>query len=375
MGLQIIEVNDKAALKKFIRLPYRIYKDDDKWIPPLLQDEKTYWTTHPGFRKNDVKLLMAIQDGKPAGRIAVMIPHAYNEKNQVHFARFFGLEAVDDAAVWDALLQAAENYALSQGATHIHGPLGFNNLDHNGLLVDGFQWPQVLVSVYHKPYYKEHLERLGYTKEIDWVENRMTLSDEAVNKGRKGAMLVKRRYGIEAWQAGNKEELIRQSEKLFEVYNEGFAGLPYMVPLDEEDIEFYKDSYLKAISPEWTFFARDTKHDNRIVGVMITLPSLGDALRKAKGKWFPFGIFHLIKALRRPKEIDIGIIATLPEYFNKGPAVVIFDRFHQVMQRHGVKVFETGGVFETNSNVLSNWKNYDTIQHKRKRVYGKDIEK
>jgi len=373
MALTLTEVNDRKSLRDFIRLPYRIYRDDPHWIPPLLRDEKKYWTRHPGFRKTDVRLFLVRKDGKPAGRIAAMIPRAYNEKNGVRYARFFAVEAVDDAAVWDSLFQAAENFARSQGAVRIHGPLGFNNLDHNGLLVEGFDRPQVLVSVYHKPYYKQHLERLGYAKEIDWVENRMTLSDEAVNKGRKGAMLVKRRYGIEAWQASSKKELLQRTREIFDVYNQGFAHLPYMVPLDDEDIDFYKESYLSVLSPEWTFFARDTKNNNRLVGLMITIPSLGDALRKAKGRLFPFGLFHLIKALRKPKEIDIGIIATLPEYFNKGPAVVIFDRFHQVMQRHGVRHFETGGVFETNHNVLSNWKNYDTVQHKRKRVYGKDL--
>ncbi len=371
--MQIKEITSSKDLKKFIRLPYAIYQGDKNWIPPLLKDEKKYWTAHPGLKKNPVKMFLAEEDGKPVGRLAVMIPQRYNELNQVTYARFFGLEAFDRPGVFDALFETAENWARAQGATHIHGPLGYNNLDHNGLLVEGFDWPQATVSIYNKPYYKEHIERLGYAKEIDWIENRITITPEAVEKGKKGAQLVKRRFGIEAWQAADKKELEKTTESIFELYNQGYKHLAYVVPLDAEDIAFYKQAYMQVLLPEWVFFARDTKHDNKLVGMLIAMPALGDALRKAKGRLFPFGIFHILKSLRKPKEIDMGIIAVHPEYQNKGPAVAIFDRFHQVMQKYGLKVFETGGVFETNHHVLSNWKNYDAIQHKRKRVYGKDL--
>ncbi len=373
MPVQIREVNSAKDYKKFISLPYTIYKNTPQWIPPLLKEEKAYWTKHPGLKKNKVKLFLAEKNGKPAGRIAYLVNKRYNEIHGTKTARFFGLEAVDDREVFDTLLQKAEDEARQDGMKHIHGPLGYNNLDHQGLLVEGFEWPQALVSVYHMPYYKEHLERFGYAKEVDWLEMRVTLTEEPVKKGKRGAAIIKKRFGIEAWQPATKQELVEAAEDIFQIYNEGFKELHYMVPLDEEDIEFYKKSYLNVLLPQWSFFAIDTKKNNKKIGMMLAMPSLGDALRKAKGKLFPFGLFYLIKALRKPKELDIGIIATLPEYANQGAAAVIFDRLHDVMLRHNVKVFETGGMFETNANALSNWKNYEHIQHKRKRVYGKSL--
>ncbi len=371
--INVQEVTTPKQLKQFIRLPYRLYANDPHWIPPLLADEKKYWTRHPGLRKNTVKMFLAYKNGKPAGRIGFMVNKRYNELNDTRYARFFALEATDDAAVFDALLGRAEDEARRAGMTRIHGPLGYNNLDHQGLLVEGFDRPQILVSVYNKTYYKDHLERLGYQKEHDWVETRITVTDEPVEKGRRGAALIKRRFGIEAWQPANKEEMLEQTEAIFEIYNRAYRHLHYMVPLDDDDVAYYKKAYINALLPKWTFFGRDTKHDSRMVGMMLTLPSLGDAFRKARGRLFPFGWYHLLRALRRPKEIDIAIIAVMPEYFAKGVAAVIFDRFHQVMLENGIRVFETGPVFEDNHNVLSNWKNYEHEQHKRKRVYGKDI--
>ncbi len=375
MTVIIKEVSEKSDLKAFIKLPYEIYKHIPQWIPPLLKEEKAYWTQHPGQKKNKVKLFLALKNGKPAGRIAYMVNQRYNELNNTKNARFFGLEAIDEPEVFNTLFARAEEEARADGMTHIHGPLGYNNLDHQGLLVEGFDRPQAVVSVYHPPYYKEHLERLGYTKEMDWVEMRVTITDEPVKKGKRGAAIIKRRFGIEAWQPRTKQELVEAAEDIFEIYNQGFKQLHYMVPLDEEDMKFYKKSYLDVLLPQWSFFAIDTKNNHKKIGMMLAMPSLGDALRKAKGKLFPFGLFHLIKALRKPKELDIGIIATLPEYANQGAAAVIFDRLHDVMLQNNIKVFETGGMFETNANALSNWKNYEHEQHKRKRVYGKSLER
>ena len=371
--MKITEVSSREDLKKFIELPYRLYRNDPKWIPPIKKDEWKYWTQHPGLKTNKIKLFL-VKDtrGNALGRLAYLVNRKYNELNNTKTVRFHSLEAVNDPAVFDKLFEAAENEARRDGMELIHGPLGYNNLDHQGLQVEGFEHPQILVSTYNFPYYKDHLERLGYTKEIDWIENRITITDEPVQKGKKGAELVKRRFGITAFQPSSKKELISLADNIFTLYNKAYSHLPYMVPLSEEEIDFYKKSYLQVLLPEWSFFARDEKN-GKTVGFMLAMPSLGDALRKAKGKLFPFGFIHILKALRKPKEIDIGIIGVHPDYFNKGVAAVIFNRFHEQMLKHGIRVFETGGVFEINHNVLSNWKNYEHEQNRRKRVYGKKL--
>ncbi len=370
--VKVYEVKNKNDLKKFISLPYRLYKNDKNWIPPIKKSEREYWTRHPGLKKNPVKLFLAEKDGKIAGRIAFLINKRYNELHDKKTARFFAFEAIDDKEVIDQLFEKAEAEAKEHGMNHIHGPLGFNNLDHQGMQVEGFDWPQTMVSVYNFPYYKDHLERLGYRKEIDWIENRIRLNENAIKRGKIGRQIIEKRYGLKAWQPANKEEFISVTEDIFKLYNEAYKNLPYMVPLDDEEIEFYKKSYMQVLLPEWAFFAREPEQ-NKIVAFLITMPSLGDALRKAKGRLFPFGFYYIMQALKKPKEIDAAIIGADPEYDNKGAAVIVFEKFHEVMLKYGVDTFETGGVFETNKPVLANWKNYDAIQHKRKRVYGKSL--
>ncbi len=372
MNIEIKEVRDKQDLKKFIDFPYQLYKDDPNWIPPIKKSEWNYWTNHPGLKKNTVKKFLAWRNGKPVGRIAFLEIPKYNELHGVKHARFTALEAIDDKEVFASLLKTVEDEAKKRNLTHIHGPLGFNNLDHQGMQVEGFEYPQTLVSVYNKPYYKEHLEKLGFTKEKDWLEFRITLSERAIKRGETAEKIVAKRFGLKAWQPKNKKELIAMSDTIFELYNQSYKHLHYMVPLDKEDVEFYKKEYLNVLSPKWSFFVKDPRKD-RMVAFMLAIPSLGDALRKAKGKLLPFGFWHLLKALRKPKEIDITIIGTHPDYIHQGAAALIFKRFHDVMQKHGVQVFETGGIFEDNHPVLKNWKNYPHIQHKRKRVYGKHL--
>jgi len=370
--IRIKEVNSESDLKSFILLPYKLYKNDKNWIPPIKKSEFDFWKNHPGLQKNTVKLFIAKKNFKTVGRIAFIVNHKYNEINGLKTARFFAFESIDDDKVVDKLFQRVEQEAKKMGLNRIHGPLGFTNLDHQGLQVEGFQWPQTMVSVYNFPYYQKHLERLGYEKEIDWVENRIRLTENALKRGEAGRKIIEKRFGITAWQPKSKKEFAGIARDIFRLYNEAYQRLPYMVPLDEEDIEFYKKSYMPVLLPKWAFFAREKKNKD-LVGFLLAIPSLGDAMRKAKGKLFPFGFYYIWKALRKPKEIDIAIIGAKPEYDNKGVAVVVFDAFHKQMLKHKVDTFETGGVFETNLPVLTNWKNYDAVQHKRKRVYGKDI--
>ncbi len=370
--VQVYEVKQKKDLKKFIELPYQLYRNDNNWIPPLKKSEWDFWTNHPGLHKNTVKLFLAEKNGRPAGRIVFLINKKYNALHNKKTARFFAFESVDDKEVIDKLFARVEEEARIYGMTHIHGPLGFNNLDHQGLQVEGFDWPQTMVSVYNFPYYKEHLERLGYNKEIDWVENRIKLNENAIKRGETGKKIVEKRYGLKAWQPRDKNAFESIAREIFDLYNESYKNLPYMVPLDDDEIAFYKKSYFQVLLPQWAFFAREPEQ-NRIVAFLLTMPALGDALRKAKGKLFPFGFYHIMKALKNPKEIDVAIIGARPEYDNKGAAVIVFEKFHAQMLQKDIDVFETGGVFETNKPVLANWKNYDAIQHKRKRVYGKSL--
>ena len=268
------------------------------------------------------------------------------------------------------MLSTAEQWLRDKGMTKVHGPLGFTNLDTQGLLIEGFDYLQCIASVYHYPYYKEHLENFGYTKENDWIEFQLTLTDDVVKKGERGAALLKRRFGFEVLRFESKKEMMQYADKVFDILNEAFAKLPYVIPLDDEMKELYKEKYFQMLDHRFVFFVKDK---DRIAGFLIGIPSLSKALQKANGSLYPLGIVHIMKAFKNIEVIDLTLTGVDPEYQAKGVAVLLFDELHRTLRKHNISIMETTGIFETNHNVINNWKSYQHIQHKRRRCFVKTL--
>ena len=368
MSVEIQEVKSKNDAKQFVNLPFEIYKGNKFWVPPLKEgDMKSLFAeTNPAFDFCKAKFWLAFKNGKCAGRIGAILNEAYNKKTGEKMARFSRLEFFDDAEVISTLISTAENWAKKNGCIGIHGPLGFANLDTQGLLVEGFGHLQAVGSVYHHEYYHTHLEKLGYTKEIDWVEFRLTLGQQAVEKANRGAALIQKRYGIEVLHFKTMDELLPHSDTIFKILNDAFSELPYVTEFTPKMMAFYKEKYIKLLNPE---FVKMVKMKGELIGFVIGLPSLSEALQKANGKLFPFGFLHILKARKGGEVVEQLLTGVKKEVMSTGAGVILMAELQKEMLNKGMKYIETTGIFETNQNAISNWKNYEHIQHKRKRVY------
>jgi len=368
MTIEIKEVKTQADRKAFVNVQFEIYKGSEYWVPPLKKDEINAINPekNPAHKYCDAKYWLAYKNGKCCGRIGALINHHYNEKVGEKMGRFNRLEFFDDRNVFEALMKTAEDWLKQKEMKGIHGPLGFSNLDPQGLLVDGFDHLPSVASVYHHPYYFPYLEDYGFEKENDWVEFRLTVSD-IPEKGLKMVEMVKLRYGLKTLTFTNKNDIIKYLEKMFAVFNKAFAELPYMNELNSDMIYYYKKKYSGMINPKYVKLVEDK--DSNLVAFIIGLPSLSRAMQKARGKLFPFGIFHLMKAMKNPEVIDLALTGVLPEAQSTGAPALFFSALQQQAIEKGVKYMETTGMFETNTKAIAFWKNYEHIQHKRKRCY------
>lgn len=372
MAIEIKEVKNSKDFKDFVNVQFDIYKGNDYWVPPLKKDEAKALQAefNPAFRFCKAKFWNGYKDGKCVGRIGGIINEMYNEKTDTKVGRFSRSEFIDDIEVSKALLNTAENWLKEQGMTEVQGPLGFTNLDHQGMLVEGFDHLPSAASEYHHSYYKDHLVQLGYEKEIDWVEFRLFL-EGMPEKAKRGALIVKKRSNLSVKSFTKASELQAYGPQLFEILNESFADLFSVVHLDEEMIKYYINRYLMLLNPEFVKLVFD--EDENLIAFIVGLPSLSKGLQKANGSLFPFGWYHLKKALKSPKVIDLMLTGILPKYQAKGVTAVLFYELHEVMEKYGVTEMETTGIFETNQKVIQNWKNYEHIQHKRKRCWKKAL--
>lgn len=369
---EIKAVNSKKEMKQFVLFPFDLYKSDKYWVPPIITDDLKQLDpkANPAFDFCDAKFWIAIENEKCIGRIGAIINRDYNNKTGEKLGRFTKVEFIDNKDVSVKLFETAEKWLKDKGMEKIHGPLGFSNLDTQGMLIEGFDYLPSIGSVYHKPYYKKHLEALGFSKENDWVEFRLTLGEKAVQKGTRGAQIIKRRYGFEVVSFNSKDELKPYIKPLFQILNDAFQELPYVTKFSDNMISLYADKYLKVLDPKYVYVV---KKDDNIIAFVIALPSLSEAMQKAKGKLFPLGFYHIMQAMKKPKNIDLLLTGVVHEHQNSGAAVILFAAIQEEMMKNGLTEMETTGIFETNHNVISNWKNYEHIQHKRRRCFIKEI--
>lgn len=374
MKIDIIEVLTNKHYKEFARFVYKVYKGNNNYIPPLLKDEikAIKKESNPSFNECDAKFWIAKKDNETVGRIGAIINKNYNKLKNCKQGRFSRFECVDDFNVAEALLKTAEEWLKEKGMDMVYGPLGFNNLDPQGLLIEGHEFTQSLGSTYHPEYYKKHIEKLNYQKDIDWVEYKLELTDFALKKAEKGANIIKKRFNVKLKNFKTNKELYPYAEEVFKIVNESFAKLHYVSPFNEELKEYYSKKYFKLLNPE---FIKLAEIDGKIVSFYITMPSAFNAMRKINGKINIFNFYHLLRALKakNTNTLEQLLAGVLPEYSHTGAIVVLMDEVHKLMIKNNLKYIETTGMFEDNHNVLSTWKSYNTINKKLRRAYKKNL--
>jgi len=369
MTISIIPVSNKKRLKDFVNFPYDLYKNSPNWVPPIKKDElKALMPEHnPCFEFCDVQLWLAKEGGKTVGRIGAIINNRYIEKTGEKIGRFTRLEFIDDRTVAKQLLDTAEEWAKSKGMIGMDGPLGFTNLDHQAMLVEGFEHLPSIGSEYHKEYYKEHIEACGYKKEIDWIEFRLTIPDTLLEKSLRVSELVMQRNQLKIINFKKTEELRKYGRQLFELMDISFGELFSYVPFTERMIDFYVDKYISILNPNFVKVIVDK--DGKLVSFIVGLPSLSEAFQKAKGRLFPFGFLHILKAYKKPEVIDLLLTGIHPKAQGMGYAALLITELQKTAIANGVKFTETTGMLETNTKAIQTWKNFEHIQHKRKRCF------
>jgi hypothetical protein len=369
---QIKEIITRGDLKQFVDFPFQLYKGNPYWVPPMKRDEikQLLPEYNPSFKTCRCRFWTLWEHKQCLGRIGAIVNIDVHENTPVKTGRITRIEFVDNAEVSGMLFRVAEDWLKSQGMNRVNGPLGFNNLDNQGVLIEGFDYLSSIASVYHHPYYQTHFEKAGYKKENDWIEFRLTLGETAVNKARRGAELVKKRYGFKVRTFNSSKELRQYANPVFHLMNRAFGELPYVSQLSDELIQYITNKYFSVLDPR---FVKMIFSKEELVAFIIGIPSLSKAMQKANGSLFPFGLFHILKARKNPEAIDLLLTGVAPEHQASGAAVILFAELQGEMMKHGITQMETTGIFETNHNVISNWKNYEHIQHKRRRCYVREL--
>ncbi len=371
--VQIKEISNRSGLKEFIMFPDSLYKGNAYRVTPLHSIEKGLLdrNLNPAFDYCDTRYWMAYKEGKAVGRIAGICNKSSNNLRNEKFVRFGWIDFIDDMEVSAALLRTVEEWAISLGMTHVHGPLGFTDMDLEGMLIEGFNEIATHAVLYNYPYYPEHLERLGYGKEVDWVQFEIKVPDAVPDKIIRIADIVKEKYKLRILRAKRTKELLPYVSKMFSTLNDSFINLYGFVPLTPKQIKYYTKQYFSIINPKYVCFIID--EDDEVAGFAIAIFSLSKALIKAKGKLYPFGFVHILRALYKNDTIDLFLQGVKPAYNNKGLPAIFFAEIMKSCIENGVKTAVSSHALETNTAAYLMFRDYEHRQHLRRRCFGKAL--
>ncbi|CAN5711814.1 GNAT family N-acetyltransferase [soil metagenome] len=373
MSITIREVKDKKQLKTFIDFPNRLYRDNKCYIPLLQFDEMSTLSRdkNPAFEYCEARYWLALKDDKVVGRIAAILNNAYLEKWKNNYIRFGWIDFENDEQIVKALIGEVEKWAKEKGMSAVHGPMGFTDLDHEGMLVEGFDQLGTLGASYNYPYYPQLIERLGYNKDADWIEYRIKVPETIPENLEKIASIVKKRYNLELVQAKKAKEILPYASQIFELVNSAYSELYGVIPLTDKQIKYYTKQYFSFIRPDFVPLVVDK--NKRLIAFGVTMPSLSIALQKAKGKLFPFGFIHILKAIKRNDMADLYLVAIDKEYQGKGVNAILMYEMNKSYIKNGIKYVESNPELEDNKKVQSLWDHFDAVQHKRRRCYIKHL--
>lgn len=380
-AIEIKKVESRRDLCKFIDFHNELYKGNPYHVPNLYFDEMNTFRKdkNAAFDFCEAEYFMAYRDGKAVGRVAAIINHSANKKWERESVRFGWIDFVDDIEVSKALLKAVEDYGKSKGMKEIVGPLGFTDMDPEGMLLYGYDQLGTQATAYNYPYYPEHMDRMGgWEKDNDYVEYKLYVPEEMPEKYATIAKMIQKRYNLQVKKL-KRNEIYGENgygKKIFDVVNETFKDLYGYSKLTDRQIEQYVKMYLPMADLDLITIIEDwNTPDHKVVGVGISIPSLARALQKCGGKLFPFGWWYILRALKfhKTEVVDLLLVGVLPEYRQKGANALLFYDLIPHYQRLGFKWGETHVEMETNMKVQGQWQYLNREIHKRRRCYKKDI--
>ena len=373
MTLKLHEVASREDLLRFARFPEELYRDNPFRVPPLLKGVMNTFDPekNAAYEYSQSRQWLALRAGKIVGRVAAVLSEGHRLRWNQAYMRFGWLDFVDDREVSAALLGQVEQWARASGCTAVHGPLGFTDMDQAGMLVEGFDEPSTMATLFNYPYYPAHLEALGYVKDVDWVEYEITIPPAPDEKIARLAEIISRREGLRLLELKNKADVMTRAQEIFAVFNQGYQNLYGYVPLNDRQVAGYTRQYFDFIEPE--FIALVINREEKIAAFGITMPSLTSAMQKARGSLFPFGFIHILRALKKNDRADLYLVVVTPEYQGKGVNAVLIDHMTRVFINKGIRKVESNPELETNHLVQGQWKHFENRQHKRRRSYIKHL--
>ncbi|EAQ42053.1 GNAT family N-acetyltransferase [Polaribacter sp. MED152] len=371
--ISIKEVTTKSEMKQFVLFPFSIYKDNDYWVPPIIKDEIANFDANknPVFKNADARFFLAYKNNKIVGRVIAIINWYEVNKQKIKKMRFGWFDVIDDIEVTKVLLEKVNEIGKQNNLDYIEGPVGFNNLDKTGVLIDGFNHIGTMITWYNHPYYKVHLEQLGFVKEKEYLENKFKFENVDGTYYKRISNIIQRRFKLKALDFTKTKDILPYVDEMFEVFDATYSKLSTFVPISDAQIAYFKKKYISFINPEYIKFV--VNENEKLIAFAIVMPSFSEALQKMNGKLFPFGFLRLLNARKHSKDVTFYLIGVHPDYQNKGVTAVIFDQYATTFKEKGIVNCIRTPELEDNEAIKKIWENFNPITHKRRRTYRKNI--
>ena len=371
--ITIKEAVTKSELTDYIKFPFTLYKNNKYWVPPIIADELETFdkTKNPAFENAEAYFYIAYKNNEIVGRIAAIINWGEVNDQKKCKTRFGWFDVIDDIEVTKALLEKVYELGRKNNLDHVEGPMGFSNLDKVGVLTEGFEEIGTMITWYNHPYYARHFEQLGFNVEKEYLESKFPFENVKLEFFEKANDLVKRRYQLSPLNFKTTKEVMPHVDKMFDLFNKSYASLSSFVAITDTQKEYFKKKYISFINPEFIKFVEDKDHN--IVAFSIVMPDFAEALQKSKGRLFPFGFLHLLKAKKQSKNVLFYLIGVLPEYQNKAVTAILFKECYETFKEKGILNCYRTPELANNLAIQNLWKHFDPVVHKRRCTFIKSL--
>lgn len=376
MGLvTVFEVKTRSQQKEFVKFPLRLYKNCPYFIPPLFSDEMKIFSSGSSYTDTCRSVcFLAVREGKTVGRMQGIIQNQFNELHNERRLRFSRFDAINDTAVARALFDALEAWGIQNGLDTVCGPLGYSDLEREGLLIEGFDQLSTFEEQYNYDYYPALIEACGYAKEVDWLEFALRAPQEKnvmLARVAERALELNRLHVADASAMSKKEYINRYKDGVFECIDRCYSHLYGTVPFTERMKNDLIDQFMLVINKKYLIVICD--ESDRVVSFALCMPGIGKSLQKSGGRLTPLALLKLLREVKKPKTVDLALVAVLPEYQSGGINAVMLQKMTEYLESGEIDHFETNLNLETNVQVMAQWKYFDATQHKRRRAYVKTI--
>lgn len=371
--ITVKEIFSKKELKQFVTFPFKLYKDSKYWVPPIISQELETFNKkkNPIFNDAEARFFLAYKDNEIVGRVAAIVNWLEVNDQQQKKMRFGWFDFIDDQNVSNALLEEVEAIGKAHDLEYMEGPVGFSNLDKVGVMTEGFDSIAPMITWYNHPYYVEHYKALGYVVEKEYSESKFAFSNVKPETFKKAQDLIKRRYQLKALKFTKTSEVMPYADKMFDLFNESYAQLSSFVAITDVQKAYFKKKFISFVNPEYIKFVVDK--DDELVGFAIVMPAFAKALQKAKGRLFPFGFRHILRAKKQSDDVIFYLIGIHPNYQNKGVHSVIFNEYYETFTEKGIQTCYRTPELEDNEAIHKIWKHFDPVVYKRRKTFRKDL--